>query len=78
MPESGRLKAVGRSGRVAELNHAAGSGARGRRRHRPDCLLGDRGHDAKAIRQGLRGRHILPFLAKCTTERGSGQANGDG
>src|ERR1039458_4003382 len=26
----------------------------GRPRHRPDCVLGDRGYDAEAIRQGLR------------------------
>jgi hypothetical protein len=60
-PESSRLQAAGRSGRVPDLNDAAGSGARGRRRRRPDCVLGDRGYDAKAIRQGLRGRHMLPF-----------------
>ena len=28
-------------------------GERGRPRHRPDCVLGDRGYDAEAIRQGL-------------------------
>jgi hypothetical protein len=60
-PESSRLQAAGRSGRVADVNDAAGSGARGRRRRRRDCVLGDRGYDAKAIRQGLRGRHMLPF-----------------
>ena len=27
---------------------------RGRPRHRPDSVLGDRGYDAEAIRQGLR------------------------
>jgi hypothetical protein len=31
-------------------------GRRGRPRHRPDCVLGDRGYDAEAIRQGLRDR----------------------
>lgn len=43
-----------------------------RRRHRPDCVLGDRGYDAEAIRQGLRARHIVPWLAKRNTEHGSG------
>ncbi len=40
--------------------------------HRPDCVLGDRGYDAEAIRQGLRARQILPLLAKRNTEHGSG------
>src|ERR1035438_10338514 len=47
-------------------------GARGRPRGRPDCVLGDRGYDAEAIRQGLRDRRIIPFLAKRNTEHGSG------
>ncbi len=47
-------------------------GERGRPRHRPDRVLGDRGYDAEAIRQGLRSRHITPFLAKRNTEHGSG------
>jgi transposase len=47
-------------------------GVRGRPRHRPDCVLGDRGYDAEAIRQGLRERRIIPFLAKRNTEHGSG------
>jgi transposase len=47
-------------------------GERGRPRHRPDCVLGDRGYDAEAIRQGLRDRGIIPFLAKRNTEHGSG------
>jgi transposase len=47
-------------------------GKRGRPRHRPDCVFGDRGYDAEAIRQGLRGRHITPFLAKRNIEHGSG------
>ena len=34
--------------------------------------MGDRGYDAEAIRQGLRARHIIPFLAKRNTEHGSG------
>jgi len=45
-------------------------GARGRSRHRPNRVLGDRGYDAEAIRQGLRARHIGPFLAKRNTEHG--------
>jgi transposase len=47
-------------------------GERGRPRHRPDCVLGDRGYDAEAIRQGLRARRIVPWLAKRNTEHGSG------
>jgi transposase len=35
-------------------------------------VLGDRGYDAQAIRQGLRKRHIQPLLAKRNTEHGSG------
>jgi transposase len=47
-------------------------GERGRPRHRPDCVVGDRGYDAEAIRQGLRDRRIIPLLAKRNTEHGSG------
>jgi transposase len=47
-------------------------GERGRPRHRPDCVLGDRGYDVEAIRQGLRARHIVPWLAQRNTEHGSG------
>jgi transposase len=47
-------------------------GGRGRPRHRPDRVLGDRGYDAEAIRQGLHARHIIPCLAKRNTEHGSG------
>lgn len=47
-------------------------GARGRPRQRPDCVLGDRGYDAVAIRRGLRTRHIVPLLARRRTEHGSG------
>ena len=47
-------------------------GKQGRPRHRPDCIVGDRGYDAEAIRQGLRARHIVPWLAKRNTEHGSG------
>jgi hypothetical protein len=41
-------------------------------RHRPDRLLGDRSYDAAALRQALRARHIVPWLAKPKTEHGSG------
>jgi transposase len=44
----------------------------GRPRHRPDCLFGDRGYDAHAIRRGLSIRGIRPWLAKRNTEHGSG------
>jgi transposase len=47
-------------------------GERGRPRQRPDCVLGDRGYDAAAIRRGLRTRHIVPLLAMRRTEHGSG------
>jgi transposase len=47
-------------------------GERGRPRHRPDCVLGDRGYDAEEIRQGLRARHISPLVAKRNTWHGSG------
>ena len=47
-------------------------GDRGRPRHRPDCVLRDHGYDAGAIRKDLRGRHIIPFLAKRNTAHGSG------
>jgi transposase len=47
-------------------------GQRGRPRGSPDCVLGDRGYDAKSIRQGLRNRQIIPFIAKRKTEHGSG------
>ena len=47
-------------------------GERGRPRRRPDCLLGDRGYDAEPIRQSLRARRIVPWLAERNTEHGSG------
>ena len=47
-------------------------GQRGRPRFRPDCVIGDRGYDAEAIRQALRFRGIKPMLAKRNTEHGSG------
>ena len=43
-----------------------------RPRFRPDCVLGDRGYDAAAIRRGLRLRHIVPLLAMRRTAHGSG------
>ena len=45
-------------------------GACGRPRQRPDCVLGDRGYDAAAIRGGLRIRHIVPSLAMRRTPMG--------
>jgi transposase len=47
-------------------------GDRGRPRQRPDYVLGDRGYDARAIRRGLRARHIAPLLAMRRTAHGSG------
>ena len=47
-------------------------GERGRPRCRPDCVFGDRGYDAEAIRQGLRDRRIIPLCAKRNTEHGCG------
>ncbi len=47
-------------------------GERGRPRRRPDCVLGDRGDDAEAIREGLRARHIAPLLAMRSTGHGTG------
>ena len=46
--------------------------ARGRPRQRPDCVLGDRGYDAAALRCGLRARHIVPWLAMRRSEHGNG------
>ena len=51
-------------------------GERGRPRRRPDCVLGDRGYDAEAIRQGLRARHIIPLLAMRNTKHGVDWADG--
>src|ERR1700736_2925012 len=47
-------------------------GERGRPRHRPESVLGDRGYDSEPIRQGLRARHIVPLLAMRNTAHGSG------
>jgi transposase len=49
-------------------------GERGRPRHRPDCVLGDGGYDAEAIRRGRRARHILLLLAMRNTKHGSAVA----
>jgi transposase len=35
-------------------------------------VLGDRGYDAEAIRQGLLAFHIVPWLAERNIEHGSG------
>jgi hypothetical protein len=42
-------------------------GERGRPRHRPECVMGERGYDAEVIRRGLRNRGIISFLAKRNT-----------
>ena len=47
-------------------------GKHGRPRRRPNCVLGDRGYDAEAIRRGLRDGRIIPFLAMRNPEHGSG------
>src|SRR5215471_306170 len=47
-------------------------GGRGRPRCRPDCVIGDRGYDAAAIRHGLRNRGILPLVAMRRTAHDSG------
>jgi transposase len=38
---------------------------------RPDCVIGDRGYDAAAIRHGLRNRGILALVAMRRTAHGS-------
>jgi hypothetical protein len=53
-------------------------GERGRPRHRPDCVLGDRGCDAESIRQGRRDRRVIPFLGKRNTSMAAGWTGGDG
>jgi transposase len=50
----------------------AGRGQRGRPRHRPDCVQGDRGYDSEPHREGLRARGIEPVLAQRGTLHGSG------
>ena len=51
-------------------------GKRGRPPCRPSCLLGDRGYDAKAVRDAVRARRILPQLAKRNTRHSSGLGRG--
>jgi transposase len=41
-------------------------------RCRPDCVVADRGYDAKSIRHGLRVRRIMPLVAMRRTTHGSG------
>jgi hypothetical protein len=53
-------------------------GERGRPRQRPDCVLGDRGYAAAAIRRGLRIRHIVPLLAMRRTRTEAAWAAGGG
>ena len=38
-------------------------GKHGRPHHRPDCVLGDRGYDGEAIRQGLHDRRIIVLIS---------------
>ena len=47
-------------------------GSVGRPRHRPACLLADRGYDSDRHRQLLRERGITPIIARRKTEHGSG------
>ena len=48
------------------------AGKVGRPIKKPDCLLGDRGYDSEEHRRQLRGKGIIPVLAKRRTENGSG------
>jgi transposase len=47
-------------------------GKPGRPRHRPRRVQGDRGYDAKALRDWLRTLGIQPVLARRNTPHGSG------
>jgi transposase len=47
-------------------------GERSRPRQRPDCVLGDRGYDAAALRRGAASADIVPWLARRRTRHGSG------
>jgi transposase len=47
-------------------------GKRGRPRHRPACVQGDRGYDSEPHRESLRARGTAPLLAKRGTPHGSG------
>lgn len=40
------------------------AGRVGHPRRRPDCLLGDKAYDAKAVRQELQRRRILPVISR--------------
>ena len=53
-------------------------GKQGRPRHRPDCIVHDRGYDAEAIRQGLCARHIVPRLAQRKLSTEADWTDGDG
>jgi hypothetical protein len=58
-------------------------GRRGRPRHRPNCVMGDRGYDVESIPQGLRQRGIIAFLALLFLQNATPNAaadldNGDG
>ena len=44
----------------------------GRPRHRPACVQGDRAYDSEPHRRQLRGKGILPVLARRRTPHGSG------
>ncbi len=48
------------------------SGKVGRPRRRPDEIYGDRAYDSGPHRRELRRRHIVPHLARRSTEHGSG------
>ena len=47
-------------------------GKRGRPRRKPERIYGDRGDDSDPHRRALRGRGIVPKLAKRRTPHGSG------
>jgi transposase len=47
-------------------------GKRGRPRHRPDGVQGDRGYDSEPHRESLRARGTEPLLATRGTPHGSG------
>jgi transposase len=53
-------------------------GERGRPRRRPDCVLGDRGYDASAIRRGLRARQSSRWSLCAAPSTGVGWAGGAG
>lgn len=47
-------------------------GKRGRPRHRPDVVLGDRGYDHDKYRRLVWGLGVKPVIARRGTEHGSG------